>query len=69
MQPGLHLLTGLGSRGLCSAPLCAELLASQLCDEPQPLSTLLIGQLAPGRFARRQLRKGKAVGGKPGPMG
>src|SRR5262249_30258588 len=34
---GLHALLGLGTRGLVWAPLCAELLASQLEDEPLPL--------------------------------
>ncbi|SHI08698.1 bifunctional tRNA (5-methylaminomethyl-2-thiouridine)(34)-methyltransferase MnmD/FAD-dependent 5-carboxymethylaminomethyl-2-thiouridine(34) oxidoreductase MnmC [Ferrimonas marina] len=56
-QPGLHLLTGLGSRGLCSAALCAELLASQLCDEPRPLSLSDQANLAPDRFERRARAK------------
>ncbi|GAA5190921.1 bifunctional tRNA (5-methylaminomethyl-2-thiouridine)(34)-methyltransferase MnmD/FAD-dependent 5-carboxymethylaminomethyl-2-thiouridine(34) oxidoreductase MnmC [Ferrimonas gelatinilytica] len=64
-QPGLYMVSGLGSRGLCSATLCAEILASQLCHEPLPLSQSLLAQLDPGRFARRQLRKGQAPGSGP----
>ncbi|WP_232455116.1 bifunctional tRNA (5-methylaminomethyl-2-thiouridine)(34)-methyltransferase MnmD/FAD-dependent 5-carboxymethylaminomethyl-2-thiouridine(34) oxidoreductase MnmC [Oceanisphaera avium] len=37
---GLYVLSGLGSRGVCSAPLLAEILAAQLCDEPYPSPTL-----------------------------
>ena len=35
--PGVYLLTGLGSRGLCSAPLLGELLASEMNNESLPL--------------------------------
>ncbi|WP_298441180.1 bifunctional tRNA (5-methylaminomethyl-2-thiouridine)(34)-methyltransferase MnmD/FAD-dependent 5-carboxymethylaminomethyl-2-thiouridine(34) oxidoreductase MnmC [uncultured Ferrimonas sp.] len=61
LQQGLYVLTGLGSRGLCSAPLCAELLISQLLDEPQPLSQQLQALLAPGRFWLRKLAKGQPL--------
>ena len=47
---GVHLATGLGSRGLLWGPLGAELLASQLEEEPQPLSRDLGGALSPRRF-------------------
>lgn len=47
---GVHLATGLGSRGLLWAPLGAELLACQLEDEPLPLSRDLAGALSPRRF-------------------
>ena len=30
----LFMFAALGSRGLCSAPLCAEILAAQMSDEP-----------------------------------
>ncbi|MBY6186032.1 bifunctional tRNA (5-methylaminomethyl-2-thiouridine)(34)-methyltransferase MnmD/FAD-dependent 5-carboxymethylaminomethyl-2-thiouridine(34) oxidoreductase MnmC [Marinobacter hydrocarbonoclasticus] len=60
-QPGLHLLTGLGSRGLCSAALCAELLVSQLMDEPRPQSQEQQARLAPGRFWVRKRLKGQPV--------
>ena len=47
---GLHVATGLGSRGLLWAPLGAELLASQLEEEPLPLPRDLGGALSPRRF-------------------
>lgn len=37
-QPNLYLIAGLGSRGLTTAPLLGELLASQINQEPLPLS-------------------------------
>jgi tRNA 5-methylaminomethyl-2-thiouridine biosynthesis bifunctional protein len=47
---GLHIATGLGSRGLLWAPLGAELLASQLEGEPLPLSRDHAGAISPLRF-------------------
>jgi tRNA 5-methylaminomethyl-2-thiouridine biosynthesis bifunctional protein len=47
---GLHLATGLGSRGLLWAPLGAELLASQLAGDPWPLSRDHAGAISPRRF-------------------
>lgn len=47
---GLHVLLGLGARGMIWAPLLAELLASQLCDEPLPLEQPLARLIDPARF-------------------
>ena len=47
---GLHVATGLGSRGLLWAPLGAELLASQLSGEPLPLARDHAGAISPQRF-------------------
>ena len=47
---GLHVATGLGSRGLLWAPLGAELLACQLAGEPLPLPRDLAGAISPRRF-------------------
>jgi tRNA 5-methylaminomethyl-2-thiouridine biosynthesis bifunctional protein len=44
---GLFGLLGLGSRGLVYAPLCAELLACEIEDEPLPLEKDLAAGLAP----------------------
>ena len=44
---GLWVCTGMGSRGLTFAALCAELLAAQLLDEPWPLEKRLARALAP----------------------
>jgi tRNA 5-methylaminomethyl-2-thiouridine biosynthesis bifunctional protein len=57
--PGLFLSTGHGSRGLTSTPLAAELLASQICREPPPLSRDLIRALAPARFIIRDLSRNR----------
>ncbi len=54
---GLFMLGALGSRGLCSAPLCAEILAAQMSNEPIPL----VAALNPNRLWVRKLLKGKAV--------
>ena len=48
-HPGLWISTAHGSRGLASAPLCAEVIASRMCDEPMPLEAPLIDHLHPGR--------------------
>jgi tRNA 5-methylaminomethyl-2-thiouridine biosynthesis bifunctional protein len=48
---GLHLLTGLGARGLVWNALAAELLASSLCGDPLPLERDLTLALGPTRFS------------------
>ncbi|RKR06740.1 tRNA 5-methylaminomethyl-2-thiouridine biosynthesis bifunctional protein [Kushneria sinocarnis] len=53
--PGLWTSAGHGSRGLVSAPLAAELLASRLCDEPMPLERGLVDHVHPGRRLIRDL--------------
>lgn len=50
LYPQLYALVGLGSRGLSSAPLMAELLASQMCGDPMPLGVDLLEQLHPSRM-------------------
>ncbi|MFL2771791.1 MAG: bifunctional tRNA (5-methylaminomethyl-2-thiouridine)(34)-methyltransferase MnmD/FAD-dependent 5-carboxymethylaminomethyl-2-thiouridine(34) oxidoreductase MnmC [Rhodospirillaceae bacterium] len=54
---GLFILTGLGARGLVTAPLAAELIACQALGEPPPLPRKLVQALHPGRFIVRALRK------------
>ncbi len=49
-QPGLHLLGGMGARGIMLSPLLAELLACQICQEPLPLSQRLIDKVSAMRF-------------------
>ncbi len=48
-HPGLWISTAHGSRGLASAPLCAEVIASRICDEPLPIEQPLADHLHPGR--------------------
>ncbi|WP_413615925.1 bifunctional tRNA (5-methylaminomethyl-2-thiouridine)(34)-methyltransferase MnmD/FAD-dependent 5-carboxymethylaminomethyl-2-thiouridine(34) oxidoreductase MnmC [Halomonas cupida] len=59
--PGLWISAAHGSRGLASAPLCAELLASRICDEPLPLEAPLVDHLHPGRRTIRDLIQGKQL--------
>ncbi|TDX29866.1 tRNA 5-methylaminomethyl-2-thiouridine biosynthesis bifunctional protein [Modicisalibacter xianhensis] len=58
-HPGLWISAGHGSRGLASAPLCAELIASRICDEPLPLERELVDHLHPGRRLIADLIRGK----------
>lgn len=61
VYPELFMLGGLGSRGLCSAPLLAEVLAAQMSDEPVPLDRVTLAGLNPNRLWVRKLLKGKMV--------
>ncbi|EOC1334566.1 bifunctional tRNA (5-methylaminomethyl-2-thiouridine)(34)-methyltransferase MnmD/FAD-dependent 5-carboxymethylaminomethyl-2-thiouridine(34) oxidoreductase MnmC [Cronobacter turicensis] len=58
----LFVLGALGSRGLCSAPLVAEILASQMNGEPLPLDGATLAALNPNRLWVRKLLKGRAAG-------
>lgn len=49
LVPGLHMLTGLGARGLTLSVLCGQWLAAQLCHEPLPLEPDLSRRLAADR--------------------
>ncbi|KJS71894.1 MAG: hypothetical protein JM57_06590 [Comamonadaceae bacterium BICA1-1] len=51
--PGLHVLTGLGARGLTLSVLAGEVLAAQLHGEPWPLEPRLAQMLLAQRFSRR----------------
>lgn len=59
--PHLFVLAALGSRGLCSAPLAAEVLAAQISGEPQLLDATTLDALQPNRFWIRKLLKGRPV--------
>lgn len=47
---GLYVNIAHGSRGLSSAPLCAELIAAQITGEPLPLPKAQVNMLNPNRF-------------------
>ena len=51
--PGLHVITGLGARGLTLSALCGEVLAAGLHGEPWPLEPALARALLAQRFATR----------------
>ncbi|CBJ82100.1 putative peptidase [Xenorhabdus bovienii str. Jollieti] len=64
--PDLFVIGALGSRGLCSAPLSAELLAGQIFGEALPLDDETLAALHPNRFWVRKLLRGREVkAGKP----
>lgn len=55
---GLYVNIGHGSRGLSSAPLCAELIAAQINNEPWPITKTQNQMLSPNRFLVSQAIKG-----------
>lgn len=60
-QRGLFAHIAHGSRGLTTAPLCAELLADLIDGTPLPLPRDLIEALSPARFLVRDLQKKKSI--------
>jgi tRNA 5-methylaminomethyl-2-thiouridine biosynthesis bifunctional protein len=56
-QPGLHVFTALGSRGITQAALAAELLASWLTGDPLPAPAALVDALDVARFTSRAVRR------------
>ncbi|QYK02708.1 FAD-dependent 5-carboxymethylaminomethyl-2-thiouridine(34) oxidoreductase MnmC [Shewanella psychrotolerans] len=61
VHDGLFVLGGLGSRGLTSGPLAAEILAAQMCGELLPTTMDVLSLLNPNRMWMRKLIKGKAL--------
>ena len=60
--PRLFILSGLGSRGFCAAPLLAEHVAALVLGAPSPLPAPLAEIVHPGRFAvRRNRRLGRSA--------
>lgn len=55
----LYVVTGLGARGLCSAPLAADILAADLCNTPYPMNNHHLFNLSPNRFIIRDIIKRK----------
>lgn len=56
---GLYVSTAHGSRGMVTAPLAGELLASMICGEPLPLPLPVAQALHPNRFVMRDLARKK----------
>lgn len=54
--PGLFVFGALGSRGILSSFLGAEILASLILDEPAPVESALLESLHPVRFLYRKIR-------------
>lgn len=57
--PHLYINSGHGARGFSSAFLCAELLATGICNESLPVSNRVRYALHPARFLIRRLKKRK----------
>lgn len=57
--PGLYINSAFGSRAYCFAPLCAELLASQISCETAPLPAYISRALLPARFIARSIIHGR----------
>lgn len=55
----LYCLTGLGARGLCTAPLLADILTSDICGTPYTLTNEELFNLAPNRFVIRDIIRRK----------
>ena len=58
---GLFMSTAYGSHGLTLAPLCAEVIAAQVCGEILPIEKDLAEAIAPQRFVLRSLRHNRAL--------
>lgn len=59
MQDGLFILSGLGSRGLVTAPLAAAMIAADMAGAPAPVDCAVAEALHPARFFIRDLKRGK----------
>ncbi len=59
--PGLFVCVGLGSRGIASAALGAELLAAAITDAPMPVEADLLDAVDPARFLSRRARREEAA--------
>jgi tRNA 5-methylaminomethyl-2-thiouridine biosynthesis bifunctional protein len=55
----LYVMTGFGARGLCSAPLLADILTADICGTPYPVDSKILFNLSPNRFVIRDLIKRK----------
>lgn len=55
----LYMMTGLGARGLCTAPLLADILTADICGTPYPLDNEQLFNLAPNRFVIRDIIRRK----------
>lgn len=57
----LYMLIGLGARGLCSAPLAADILVAELTNTSYPVDTEMLFNLSPNRFIIRDIIKQKVT--------
>lgn len=57
LLPGLYVTTGFGAKGITGATLAAEILASYISGEPQPVDRDVVFALHPARFLQRALKR------------
>lgn len=57
LLPGLYITTAFGAKGITGAPLAAEILASYITGEPQPVDRDVVFALHPARFLQRALKR------------
>ena len=55
----LYVMMGFGARGLCSAPLAADILTADLCGTPYPVDNEMLFNLSPNRFVIRDIIRRK----------
>lgn len=59
IKKGLWVNLGHGAKGIATAPLCAEILASLICADALPVPLDIYEALWPGRFLVRDMARGK----------
>ena len=60
-EPGLFILSGLGSRGITWSALAARVLAAAVAGGPAPVGASLLDAIDPARFASRAARRSRAA--------
>jgi len=60
-QQGLYVSLAYASRGLTTAALCAETLASLMAGEPLPVSQTIVNAVHPSRYLVRSLKKTSSI--------
>jgi tRNA 5-methylaminomethyl-2-thiouridine biosynthesis bifunctional protein len=55
----LYVMTGFGARGLCSAPLLADIISADICGLPYPVDNKMLFNLSTNRFVIRDIIKRK----------
>ncbi len=55
----LYVMTGFGARGLCSAPLLADILTADICGTPYPVDDKMLFNLSANRFVIRDIIRRK----------
>ena len=61
LRDGLYLLTGLGARGLVTAPLLAAFIVAEMTAAPSPLEREIAEALHPARFFIRDLKRSQRI--------